>query len=193
MNANNCVENKKHTEHLFNTTSTSYNNWYTAVGGLTSWNSLFQQKWHCIVWPRDDRALSTRGQSGPEILRQFDSDHQRSAEQGLTPTQSYLCLLDLTGNKTGQMNRTTATTHHNRFTTLFSRPTRVSGCQKTTSGFLWCKGRLTEADTPTIWLGATPSGLTSAHIQLCEKQRSQGAYMSKLKLLNVWHPVISKI
>jgi len=29
---------------------------------------------------------------------------------------------------------------------------------------LWCKGRLTEADTLTIWLGATPSGLTSAHL-----------------------------
>ena len=29
---------------------------------------------------------------------------------------------------------------------------------------LWCKGRLTEADTPTIWLGATLSGLTSAHL-----------------------------
>jgi len=28
---------------------------------------------------------------------------------------------------------------------------------------LWCKGRLTEADTQTIQLGATPSGLTSAH------------------------------
>ena len=27
-----------------------------------------------------------------------------------------------------------------------------------------CKGRLTEADTPTIRLGATPSGLTSAHL-----------------------------
>jgi len=27
---------------------------------------------------------------------------------------------------------------------------------------LWCKGRLIEADTPTIRLGATPSGLTSA-------------------------------
>jgi len=26
---------------------------------------------------------------------------------------------------------------------------------------LWCKGRLTEADTLTIRLGATPSGLTS--------------------------------
>jgi len=30
---------------------------------------------------------------------------------------------------------------------------------------LWCKGRLTEADTPTIRLGATPSGPTSAHLQ----------------------------
>jgi len=29
---------------------------------------------------------------------------------------------------------------------------------------LWCKGRLTKADTPTIRLGATPSGLISAHL-----------------------------
>jgi len=29
---------------------------------------------------------------------------------------------------------------------------------------LWCKGRLTEADTLTIWMGATPSGRTSAHL-----------------------------
>ena len=29
---------------------------------------------------------------------------------------------------------------------------------------LWCKGRLTETDTLTIRLGATPSGLTSAHL-----------------------------
>ena len=29
---------------------------------------------------------------------------------------------------------------------------------------LWCKGRLTEADTSTIRLGATPSGLSSAHL-----------------------------
>jgi len=31
---------------------------------------------------------------------------------------------------------------------------------------LWCKGRLTKADTPTIRLGATPSGLTSAHLPI---------------------------
>ena len=29
---------------------------------------------------------------------------------------------------------------------------------------LWCKGRLTEADTSTIQLGATPSRLTCAHL-----------------------------
>jgi len=29
---------------------------------------------------------------------------------------------------------------------------------------LWCKERLTEADTPTIRLGATPSGLITAHL-----------------------------
>jgi len=29
---------------------------------------------------------------------------------------------------------------------------------------LWCKGRLTEADTQTIRLGGTPSRLTSAHL-----------------------------
>jgi len=29
---------------------------------------------------------------------------------------------------------------------------------------LWCKGRLMEADTQTIRLGASPSGLTIAHL-----------------------------
>ena len=29
---------------------------------------------------------------------------------------------------------------------------------------LWCKGRLTEADTSTIQLGSTPSGLASAYL-----------------------------
>jgi len=29
---------------------------------------------------------------------------------------------------------------------------------------LWCKGRLTDAETPTIQLSTTASGLTSAHL-----------------------------
>ena len=46
----------------------------------------------------------------------------------------------------------------------FSGTTQVSRCQKTTSGLYGAGGRLTEADTLTIWLGATPSELTSAHL-----------------------------
>jgi len=41
---------------------------------------------------------------------------------------------------------------------------QVSRCQKRTSETLRCKGRLIEADTPTIRLGTTPSGLSSAHL-----------------------------
>ena len=54
----------------------------------------------------------------------------------------------------------TTTPHHNHFT-AFSRDHPVPEENFWT---LWCKGRLTEADTPTILLGATPSGLTSAHL-----------------------------
>ena len=46
----------------------------------------------------------------------------------------------------------------------FSGTTQVSRCQKSNFWTLWCKGRLAEADIPTIWLGATPSRLTSAHL-----------------------------
>jgi len=55
------------------------------------------------------------------------------------------------------------TTHHNRFTTFFQD---YPGEPVPEENFwtLWCMGRLTEADTPTIWLGATSSGLTSAHL-----------------------------
>ena len=53
--------------------------------------------------------------------------------------------------------------HHNGFTALFwdhpSEPVPEENFWT-----LWCKGRLTEADTPTIRLGATPSILTSAHL-----------------------------
>jgi len=46
----------------------------------------------------------------------------------------------------------------------FSGTTRLSQCQKRNFWTLWCKGRLTEADTLTIRLGATPSGLSCAHL-----------------------------
>jgi len=63
---------------------------------------------------------------------------------------------------------------------------------------LWCKGRLIEADTPTIWLGATPSGLSSAHLHHppdTEKQRCLKEYhetVGKTVMLTVTYlsPVI---
>jgi len=53
--------------------------------------------------------------------------------------------------------------HHNRFTALFPGP---PGELLPEENFwtLWCKGRLTQADTQTIRLGATSSVLTSAQV-----------------------------
>jgi len=52
--------------------------------------------------------------------------------------------------------------HHNRLQPFFrDHPGEPVPEEKFWT--LWCKGRLTAADTQTIRLGATPSGLTSAH------------------------------
>jgi len=50
--------------------------------------------------------------------------------------------------------------HHSRFTALF-RDHPGEPVPEQDFWTLWCKKTLTEADTPTIRLGATPSGLTS--------------------------------
>ena len=51
---------------------------------------------------------------------------------------------------------------------------------------LWCKGRLTEADTPNIWLGATQSGLSSAHLH----QRKNYQNCSVLCCVQQWCTMI---
>jgi len=52
--------------------------------------------------------------------------------------------------------------YHNRFTAFFrDHPGEL--VPEENSWTLWCKRRLTEADTTTIRLGATQSGLTSAY------------------------------
>jgi len=53
--------------------------------------------------------------------------------------------------------------HHNRFTALFPGPPASAGARKEFLDFV-VQGKITEADTPTIRLGTTPSGLTSAHL-----------------------------
>jgi len=56
--------------------------------------------------------------------------------------------------------------HHHTTTVLrpFFRDNPGETVPKENFRSLWCKGRLTEADTPTTRLGATPSGLISAHL-----------------------------
>jgi len=56
--------------------------------------------------------------------------------------------------------------HHTTTTVLWSFFRDHTGEPVPEENFwtLWCKGRLTEADTLKIQLGATPSGLTSAHL-----------------------------
>jgi len=52
---------------------------------------------------------------------------------------------------------------HNRFTALF-RDHLGEPVPEENLWTLWRKGRLTEADAPTIRLGTTPSRLTSTHL-----------------------------
>jgi len=83
--------------------------------------------------------------------------HQRPKEGMLLPS----CPDTSTQQK--RQTSHTALTHHNHFTALF-RDHPGEPVPEENFWTLWCKGRLTEADTPTIRLGATPSGLTSAYL-----------------------------
>jgi len=46
---------------------------------------------------------------------------------------------------------------------------------------LWCKGRLTEANTPAIRLGATPSGLIDKNCQFSPQLKSTENHLKLLK------------
>jgi len=54
---------------------------------------------------------------------------------------------------------------------------------------LWCKGRLAGADTPTIRLGATPSGLSSAHLHHPPSPNHTWKIMRKLKSETIQHRI----
>jgi len=62
-----------------------------------------------------------------------------------------------------QMNIAHIMNRHNHFTALF-RDHLSEPVPEEKFWTLWCKGRLTEANTLTIRQGTTPSGLTSAHL-----------------------------
>jgi len=66
--------------------------------------------------------------------------------------------------------------HHNHFTAFF-QDHPGEPVPEENYWTLWCKQRLTEADTLTIRLGATPSGLTSAHLHRPPWSRKKGRKM----------------
>jgi len=91
------------------------------------------------------------------VLKKLNLTQQKwSSRQS---SQLRWCLLERTAIKSN---------HHTPHTTTILRPffRDHPGEPVPEANFwtLWCKGRLTEADTPTIQLGATPSGLGSSHL-----------------------------
>jgi len=81
--------------------------------------------------------------------------------------------------------------HHHHYTTTILRPFYRDhpGKPVPEENFwsLWCKGRLTEADTPTIRMVATPSGLAGAQ---CPPPPSPHFY--RLDALSAAQPTVSK-
>jgi len=75
--------------------------------------------------------------------------------------------MEISSSTNNNYNYTTHTHHHLHATTIlrpFLQDHLGEPVPEENFWTLWCKGRLTEADTPTIVMGATPSGLvTSAH------------------------------
>jgi len=78
-------------------------------------------------------------------LVKYDKCHQTNAIHRIFTIKIWICI-------------TCIPHHHNRFTALF-RDHPGEPVQEEDFWTLWCKGKLTEADTSTIRLGATPSGL----------------------------------
>jgi len=96
------------------------------------------------------------------------------------------CVMVLTGSYCLHCLSNSSITHHT--TTVlwpFFRDHPGEPVPEENFRTLWCKGRLTEADTPTIRLGTTPSGLTSAHLH-------HPAIFYRLDALPATQPTVSK-
>jgi len=103
----------------------------------------------------------------------------RPEESLWLPCLFYCCL---------HIRKRTTTTHTTTVFRPFFRDHPGEPVPEENFWTLWCKGRLTEADTQTIQLGATPSGLTTAHLHhhpIKPHQTAQAAFKELLQSPNL--------
>jgi len=131
---------------------------YSFTTYIQTANQLYKlQKQFGIIWSVPHQIVkhtspktSLMTEATPRPLNQ--KQHQNLDSLGYAPQTISFCL---------HVNTpvTTTTTHHNRFTAFF-RDHPGEPVPEENFWTLWCKGRLTEADTPTIWLGTTNTSNT---------------------------------
>jgi len=92
--------------------------------------------------------------TGTVSQKSMASFHMTLCQQNLQPQQSFCWFFYCIS----------VSHYHHHHHNPFSGTTAGEPVPEETFWTLWCKGRLTEADTLTIQLGATPAGLTSAHL-----------------------------
>jgi len=143
----------------------------TSQLGIPCFRKCTHLPWHCrhikhclhplCLWVADECIRSHvrwkgrgDGESCYHLLSCYHCDHLLAQPVHLHDCSSTLYLLTKLALIT--------TPHHNRFTALF-RDHLDEPVPEENLWTLWCKGRLTEADTLTIRLGAIPSALSSAH------------------------------
>jgi len=140
--------------------------------GSARWVNHLGQPGEFITWVGHVSHLGRPGESITWALSNSDSKKTNLTKR--LNTKAWLqCPLTKSGNKSQQylaqliLLPSPATISHHRTTTVlrpFFRDHPGEPVPEENFWTLWCNGRLIEADTLTIRLGATQSGLTSAHL-----------------------------
>jgi len=159
-------------EHLESTSIPFYGTYkYSYHEGMIHWQTITQEGRHsestcyplvlCGTWVQQRRIFIT-----PSTTNEANERYFTGVIHTCTIENCYVNKMPRNGHvMETQLSMADSPTHH---TTTALRPfVRDHPCESVPEEnfwTLWCKGRLTEADTLTIRLGTTPSGLTSAHL-----------------------------
>jgi len=144
---------------------------------LCAWQSFLHNLSPCPLWSTSCSRITVNiftavssNYSQHFTLYTYGIQHDDIQMQPLTRRVIPYCMLD-GSNKKRTYERYAPLyyykNHHHTTTTVlqpFFRDHPGEPMPEENFWTLWCKGRLTEEETPIIRLGDTPSGLTSAHL-----------------------------